>query len=368
MADLHPAEAANRQLVQQMAMQGAAAKQQAPQLATAPEAVQTAMNRSAGVQAPEAFNATQVPIVQNPYTRADAQLAANNAGAGGVTGAINSSTANYLQQAQAALPLQTEMTKRAVQKALSEEQLTSMQHEVGMARAAADLAAIKAEADPNSPAGKLKILEAQNAYTEAQRKQADLALQNKPSTPDQVSKQTGLDVGTINAFQALPTYPKYIDAANTLANAGYTAQDYASIAYSQAQQAVESGEIPKEQLDAFAHFLVAKMGPTMPEYSVSLAGGPSSGPPVQGGMPGLTAPLPGGGTPGTMQGYNEAMTRLGNAPPAVGSQAAAHIAEQQHIAEAERAGVLTPATVSMSETDAKKLAAELVKSAKGKKK
>lgn len=397
-----PQEMANRQLVQNMAMQGSVAKQ-APPIGTAPEAMQTAMARSAGINAPANFNATQAPTIQNPFTRADAQLAADNSGAGGVMGAINSSTADYMQQAQGALPLQQEITRRAVQQLAQQHEFDSQKLALDKLNIETQMAEARLKNDPNSPQYKLAQLTAQNDYKKATQEAADLALPQSPTSVADTSKMTGLTPAAINSFQSLPNYTTWAGTAKQMGKDGFTADQWASQAYLIAQQQKDLGGDANPiktnaDVSALAHSLTATFGPMFHGFSLASAGGPSAPGPQVPGMPGLTAPLPGGGTPGTMAGYNAALAAA-NAPPAAPTNPAAMMwgqamqrgvtPPQQYappayvppvVAPSPEGGIpLSPeiaamsdlaaknvAPVTMSDADAKKLAAELAKGSKKK--
>lgn len=344
-----PDEGATRAYVQAQGQMGSQA-QQAPSIATAGDAMQTAMARSAGMNAPSNFNATQVATIQNPFSRADSQLAANNAGAGGVLGAISGSTRDYLQQAEGGLNLQKEITKRAVQQMLEQhkfdaEKLANDREEIAWKREQQkhDREVWLAEQDPNSPAGKQKKLDAENALYAAQHQHDENALQHNPSSAQQIAGQTGRPIDAIETVRAMPQYASLGATANDLAQAGFTAPEYASMAYQSAVQMAVDGVIPQDSVGNLAHILYASFGPTFPGYDPSLAHDPA---PTGGrGMNPVQAAITAGAVPRP------------SALPPTGTTAAmqAHLAEQQHIAEAEAAGLLTPQTVSMSETDKKKL-------------
>lgn len=382
-----PDEAVNRARVAAIAQGGMSAAQQVPGIATAPEAMQTAMARSAGINAPDAFNATQVGTIQNPFTRADSQLAADQGGAAGVLGSINSSTQDYLQKAAGGLDIQKEITRRAVQQLASQHEFDAQDLEIKKLEATARLADAKARNDPNSPAYQLAQMTAQNDLAEQRARKADLERPQNPATVSETSKMTGLPAGIINNFQSLPNYATWAGTAKELGKAGFTADQWASQAYliAQQQKALGGADNPIKtdaDVSALAHTLTAQFGQMFPNFSLASAGGPSAGPPVAAGAPAmaLTA-APGGGTPGTMQGYNEALARLA-APPtaptnpaqAMWSQARAPIAPgptvltpaQQAQIAALQATQESPPPMVMDNTDAKKLARALAESTKKK--
>lgn len=115
----------NVALVQAMGTQGSAAK--APVNATAPPdisnqnaATATALARAAQVHAPEQFNATQAPVIANPYIRSNAILGAQNAGNAGVASAY--ANQEVPGTGNNAVDLQQEITRRAVQQQVAQHQ------------------------------------------------------------------------------------------------------------------------------------------------------------------------------------------------------------------------------------------------------
>lgn len=260
-----PNEAANRQLVQQMAVQGAAAKMQAPSIATAPEAMQTAMARSAGVNAPSQFNATQVATIANPYARADSQLAADQAGVGGVLGAVSSSTANYEAQARAAAPLQQEITRRAVQKMLSDQKNDARKASLDERRMALEEKALALEEDPNSPENQLK-----------QRKiKQELADMNKPTGPassKDIEMRTGIPAATQTAYESNPWYKANVSAIFQAAEEQNLSFDQFSAVV--AGEVAEAATVAENQIDKSAvadltRMITQQYGQMLPGYVAS---------------------------------------------------------------------------------------------------
>lgn len=319
-----PDEAQNRQLVQQMAMQGAAAARQAPQIGSAPEAMQTAMQRSAGINAPANFNATQTGTIQNPYTRADTQLAANNAGAGGVLGSISSSTRDYLQQAQGGVDLQREISRRAVQQIMQQHELETQQTQVQKLKTQADLAAAKAESDPNSIESQIRALTLKKQLSELQAGDK----QTSPAAAKDISKKTNIPEPQIKQYESIPWYQ---DTAPTLfadaVKANVNAEQFAAGVNLAVQTAIDNGQVSPADGNNLASVIYQQYAPMLPGYTEPA--------PIQVPAPPRTGPGSGGTSPATT-----------STLPA---------AQQQALRLAAGAGQVlpTPATVSLTKTDIK---------------
>lgn len=430
-----PDEAVNRARVAAIAQGGMSAAQQVPGIATAPEAMQTAMARSAGMNAPDAFNATQVGTIQHPFDRADSQLAANQGGAAGVLGSINSSTQDYLQKAAGGLDIQKEITRRAVQQLAQQHTYDADKLALDRENIAAQREANRIANDPNSMANRIKKKEEENKWAELNTK----PLAKSAAPAQQIQARSGLAPDTQKQIAAQPWFKSQVLRADgegivdsTLAvkgDANYfrtAVEDNVATGVKRYNDALAAGKDPAKIIEedplalnpANAPGTIALIyetyGPMFPNYQETnfgasqfaqnafankFAQASGAAPAVIAAPPAPTTPVP--QTPYSAIGAQEpygaqqtvvpsqqpppwtsaamwpraaamqaAVSPPAQAAPILSSQAQAHLNEQANIAEAERAGVLTPQTVSMSETDAKKLAkaAAAVKTPRGKSK
>jgi hypothetical protein len=297
-------------LVQNMAQYGAAAKQMPqgpPPIGTAGQALATATARAAGVDAPQTFQDTQAGVIQNPFTRADATLATQNAGNAGVAAA-------YGQQAQPgqdnqALSLQQEITRRAVQSQMA-------QHENdALAASASKLnsqAAITKALEENNPHSKTKL---QTLFTSAvsaikaggrippdqakmltdagytlpagapSGKPADLATASATShiptdAPAGADAYSGMSsIVKTNAFSD-PTAnePSVINVLQFAYDKGLNAQGFADIL---AQQMTTRTDLTAQQAQNVVNAALAMYGPTFDGYVPPSATAPGTSATVQ---------------------------------------------------------------------------------------